>query len=148
MSRRGEWNVGQLARELLGDSVYSIGFSTFAGTVTAARDWGDPAERRRVRPARPDSFESLFHDTGIPALWLDLRESNAATKLLATPRLQRAIGVIYRPETELQSHYFKVNLAGQFDAMIHLDVTHALEPLERNSGWEAGELPETFPEGF
>jgi erythromycin esterase-like protein len=148
MARRGEWNVGQLARELYGEDVYSIGFSTFAGTVTAARDWGDPAERRRVRPALPESCESLFHDTGIPAFWLDLRQDNAATKLLAEPRLQRAIGVIYRPETERHSHYFEVSLAAQFDALIHLDVTHALQPLERNSDWDAGELPETFPEGF
>ena len=148
MARRGEWNVGQLARELFGERVYSIGFTTFAGTVTAARDWGDPAERRRVRPALPGSFEELFHETGIPAFWLDLREHDEAVRLLEAPRLQRAIGVIYRPETERQSHYFQVSLANQFDAMIHLDITRALEPLERTSDWDTGELPETFPEGF
>jgi len=148
MAKRGEWNVGQLARELFGDRVYSIGFSTYSGTVSAARDWGDPVERRQVRAGLPGSCEALFHATGIPAFWLDLRESSAATKLLETPRLQRAIGVIYRPETELQSHYFSVNLAGQFDAMIHLDRTQALEPLERDGGWDAGELPDTYPEGL
>jgi erythromycin esterase-like protein len=148
MARRGEWNVGQLVRELFGDRVYSIGFSTHSGTVSAARDWGDPVERRRVRPAVPGSCEALLHATGIPAFWLDLRETSAATKLLEAPRLQRAIGVIYRPETELQSHYFSVNLAGQFDAMIHLDRTQAVEPLEREGGWDAGELPDTYPEGF
>jgi erythromycin esterase-like protein len=148
MAKRGEWNVGQLARELFGERVYSIGFTTFAGTVTAARDWGDPAERRRVRPALPGSCEDLFHETGIPAFWLDLREDNDATRLLQAPRLQRAIGVIYRPESERLSHYFQVNLAAQFDAVVHLDVTHALEPLERNSTWDEGELPETFPEGL
>jgi erythromycin esterase-like protein len=148
MARRGEWNVGQLARELFGDRVYSIGFSTFAGHVTAARDWGDPAERRRVRPALHGSCEDLLHSTGIPAFWLDLRESNEATRLFEAPRLQRAIGVIYRPETERQSHYFQVSMAAQFDAMVHLDITHALEPLERTSGWDEGELPETFPEGL
>jgi len=148
MAQRGEWNVGQLARELFGDRVYSIGFSTFAGHVTAARDWGDPAERRRVRPALHGSCEDLFHSTGIPAFWLDLRESNAATRVLEAPRLQRAIGVIYRPETERHSHYFHVSLSAQFDAMVHLDITHALEPLERTSEWDQGELPETFPEGL
>jgi erythromycin esterase-like protein len=148
MAKRGEWNVGQLTRELFGDRVYSIGFSTFAGTVTAAQDWGDSAERRRVRPALPGSYEELFHDTGIPAFWLDLRESSEAVKLLETPRLQRAIGVVYRPESERQSHYFHASLANQFDAIVHLDITRALEPLERTSEWDEGELPETFPEGF
>jgi erythromycin esterase-like protein len=148
MGERGEWNVGQLARELLGEGVYSIGFSTFGGRVTAARDWGDPAERRRVRPGLPGSCESLFHATGIPAFWLDLREDNAATQLLREPRLQRAIGVIYRPETERQSHYLEVELTRQFDAMIHIDVTRALEPLERDAGWVEGELPDTYPEGL
>jgi erythromycin esterase-like protein len=148
MARRGEWNVGQLVRELFGDRVYSIGFSTFAGNVTAARDWGGTAERRRVRPALPGSCEELFHDTGIPAFWLDLRENNEAVRLLEEPRLQRAIGVIYRPESERHSHYFHASVANQFDATVHLDVTRALEPLERTSEWDEGELPETFPEGF
>jgi len=148
MARRGEWNVGQLARELFGDRVYSIGFSTFAGHVTAARDWGDPAERRRVRPALHGSCEDLMHSTGIPAFWLDLREASEATKVLDSPRLQRAIGVIYRPETERQSHYFHASVSAQFDAMVHLDITHALEPLERTSDWDEAELPETFPEGL
>jgi erythromycin esterase-like protein len=148
MSKRGEWNVGQLARELFGDRVYSIGFSTYTGTVTAARDWGGAAECRRVRPGLPDSYEALFHATGIPAFWLDLREQNEATALLEGRRLQRAIGVIYRPETERWSHYFGTCLPEQFDALIHLDTTRALEPLERYGEWEAGELPETYPEGF
>jgi len=148
MGRRGEWNVGQLARELFGDRVYSIGFSTHSGTVTAARDWSAPAERLRVRPGLPGSCEALFHATGIPDFWLDLCENNAATKLLEAPRLQRAIGVIYRPENERLSHYQEVNLAGQFDAIVHLDRTRALEPLERDSGWDEGELPDTWPEGL
>jgi erythromycin esterase-like protein len=148
MAARGEWNVGQLSRELLDERVYSIGFSTYEGTVTAAHDWGDPAARRRVRPALPGSSEALFHATGIPAFWLDLHEHNEATHALREPRLQRAIGVIYRPETERQSHYFETRVAQQFDAMIHLDATHALEPLDRDSGWEDGELPDTYPEGL
>jgi erythromycin esterase-like protein len=148
MSRRGEWNVGQLTREMFGDQVYSIGFSTYAGSVTAARDWGGTAERRQVRPGMAGSYEALFHATGIPAFWLDLRERNEATELLAEPRLQRAIGVIYRPETERWSHYFGTSLPDQFDAMIHIDTTRALQPLELNSRWEKGELPETYPEGL
>ena len=148
MAARGEWNVGQLARELYGQRVYSIGFSTYEGTVTAAREWGGPAQQRRVRPALPDSYEALFHATGIPAFWLDLHEDGEALRVLQTPRLQRAIGVIYRPETERQSHYVEARLPSQFDAMIHLDATRALTPLDRDSGWDEGELPDTYPEGL
>jgi erythromycin esterase-like protein len=148
MARRGEWNVGQLARELLGERVYSIGFSTHSGTVTAANDWGEPAQRHRVRPGLPGSYEALFHATGIPAFWLDLREDNEAIRALQAPRLQRAIGVIYRPETERQSHYLECRLPAQFDAGVHLDDTRALEPLDRDSGWDETELPDTYPEGL
>jgi len=148
MSERGEWNVGQLTRERFGGRVFGIGFSTHSGTVTAARDWGDVAERRRVRPALGGSYEELFHATGIPRFWLDLRGRNAATSLLRSQRLQRAIGVIYRPETERWSHYFKACLPEQFDALIHFDETRALQPLEITSDWEKGELPETYPEGL
>ena len=148
MSARGESNVGQLTRERFDDRVFGIGFSTYCGTVTAARDWGDPAECRRVRPALHGSYEEFFHAAEVPRFWLALREANAATKLLGERRLQRAIGVIYRPETERESHYFKACLTEQFDALIHLDETRALEPLERNSEWEQGELPETYPEGL
>ena len=148
MAARGEWNVGQLARELYGQRVYSIGFSTYEGTVTAARDWGAPAQQRRVRPALPDSYEALFHATGIPAFWLDLHEEGEALQVLQAPRLQRAIGVIYRPETERESHYVEARLPAQFDAMIHLDATRALTPLDRDSGWDEGELPDTYPEGL
>jgi len=148
MSDRGEWNVGQLARERFGNRVFGIGFSTYSGTVTAARDWGDPAERRRVRPGLRGSYEELFHRSEMPRFWLDLREHNAATAMLRQRRLERAIGVIYRPETERWSHYFETCLPEQFDAIIHLDETRALEPLERTAGWEEGELPETYPEGL
>lgn len=148
MSRRGEWNVGQLARERFGGRVFGIGFSTYSGRVTAARDWGDPAERRHVRPGLPGSYEELLHAGKLPRFWLDLRERNDATEVLREPRLQRAIGVIYRPETERQSHYFETCLPEQFDALIHLDETRALEPLERTGEWERGELPETYPEGL
>lgn len=113
--------------------------------MTAASDWGEPAERKRVRRALRGSYEELLHDVGTPNFWLDLREQNEATRLLKEERLERAIGVIYRPETERLSHYFGACLAEQFDAIIHLDETRAIEPLERTSTWEKGELPETFP---
>jgi erythromycin esterase-like protein len=147
MSERGELNVGQLVRQRFGDCAYAVGFSTYAGTVTAASDWGRSAERKRVRPALASSYEELFHTTGMPAFWLDLRKENESTALLRNERLQRAIGVIYRPETERFSHYFAVRLPEQFDAMIHFDETRALEPIERTSEWERGELPETYPSG-
>lgn len=148
MSVRGEWNVGQLMRERHGDDVCSIGFTTSRGTVTAARSWGGLHERRRVRHPLEGSCEALFHSTHRDAFWLDLRVKNEASKLLTEPLLQRAIGVIYRPETERASHYFGTQLAHQFDLVIHIDETTALEPLERTSKWDRGELPETYPEGL
>ncbi len=144
MSARGELNVGQLARERWPDAVALIGFTTYSGTVTAASAWDAPAERKRVRPALPDSFEALFHQTGEPRFVLDLSIGETA-EALRRPRLERAIGVIYRPETERASHYFSARLAGQFDAVIHIDETRAVEPLERTSGWELGEPSETYP---
>ena len=147
MSARGELNVGQLVRERFGRRAYAIGFSTYSGTVTAASDWGGPAERKRVRAGLRGSYEELFHATGIPAFWLSLGEQNESTTLLMNERLQRAIGVIYRPETERFSHYFESRLPEQFDAIIHFDQTRALEPLERTSEWERDELPETYPSG-
>ena len=145
MGERGELNVGQLVRQHFGKRAYAIGFSTFSGTVTAASDWGLPAERKRVRQALAGSYEELFHATGVRHFWIDLRSKNNATELLRDERLQRAIGVIYRPETERLSHYFEVRLPEQFSALIHLDETRALEPLERTSEWDRGELPETYP---
>ncbi|HVL56758.1 MAG TPA: erythromycin esterase family protein [Burkholderiaceae bacterium] len=147
MSERGEINVGQLTRERFG-RVYGIGFSTYDGTVTAARDWGEPAERRRVLPGLPGSYEALLHSTGRSRFWLDLHERGPALDSLRRPRLQRAIGVIYRPETERWSHYFETTLPQQFDALVHVDRTSALEPLERDSAWQREELPETYPEGL
>lgn len=146
--QRGQWNVGQLARGRFGDGkVYSIGFSTYSGWVTAARDWGEQAERRQVVPGMAGSYEELFHATGLSSFWLDLHAHNAATVVLNNVRLQRAIGVIYRPETERSSHYFSACLPRQFDAMIHVDKTQALRPLERSSTWDPAELPETYPAG-
>lgn len=145
MTYRGELNLGQLARERYGKDVVSIGFSTHRGTVTAASDWGGPAERKQVRPALPQSYEAVFHTTGLARFLLTLHGANDAIAQLHVPRLQRAIGVIYRPETERQSHYFYADLPRQFDAILHFDETRAVEPLERTAEWGRGELPETYP---
>jgi erythromycin esterase-like protein len=136
-------------RERHGRDAVLVGFTTHHGTVTAASDWGAPAERKRVRPAHPDSYETLFHNLGIERFLLRLRHGDRAASALRDPRLERAIGVIYRPETERPSHYFDARLADQFDAVLHFDDTRAVEPLERTSGWEAREeAPETFPTGI
>ncbi|HMD56900.1 MAG TPA: erythromycin esterase family protein [Solirubrobacteraceae bacterium] len=145
MAHRGELNIGQLARERHGRDVVSVGFSTYAGTVTAASDWGAPAERKRVRPALPESYEALLHATNIPAFLLCPLGSGDSGRALLEPRLERAIGVIYRPETERQSHWFLANVARQYDALVHIDSTRAVEPLERSPTWELGEPPETYP---
>jgi erythromycin esterase-like protein/predicted phosphoribosyltransferase len=145
MGQRGELNVGQLAREKYGSEAVLVGFTTHHGTVTAASDWGEPAERKRVRPALADSYEALFHATERAKFLLVLNESDTMAEQLRVPRLERAIGVIYRPETERQSHYFRARLADQFDAILHFDETRAVKPLETTSEWEAGEVPETFP---
>jgi erythromycin esterase-like protein len=145
MSKRGELNVGQLIRERFQKEAFLIGFTTHHGTVTAASDWGERAERKRVRPALHESYEDLFHGSGIEKFWIDLRGSGQAIESLQEWRLERAIGVIYRPETERLSHYFHARIAQQFDAIIHSDETRALEPLERTSIWDKGELPETYP---
>jgi erythromycin esterase-like protein len=144
MGARGELNLGQLVRERHGRDATLVGFTTSHGTVTAASDWGGPAERKRVRPALPGSYEAVFHEAELPAFVLALREPVLA-EALAGPRLERAIGVIYLPRTERVSHYFRAALPEQFDAVIHIDETRALAPLERTAGWEAGEPPETYP---
>ncbi len=144
MGRQGELNVGQLVRERFGDRAFLIGFSSYEGTVTAASDWDGPAERKRVRPGLKGSVEKLFHEVEEAAFWLDLRKP-AVQELLKEELLERAIGVIYQPRTERQSHYFFVRLAEQFDAVLHFDVTSAVRPLEINSDWEAEEAPQTYP---
>jgi len=147
MGWHGEHNVGQLVREAVADDCLNIGFTTHDGTVTAASEWGGQAERKRVRPSLPGSYEELLHgltaehgrafvvDTGV-ADWLPPR------------LLERAIGVIYRPETERTSHWFQADLAGQFDVVVHIDRSHALHPLERTPLWDMGEPPETYPTGL
>jgi erythromycin esterase-like protein len=147
MGARGELNVGQLARQRYGKECVLVGFTTFDGTVTAATEWGGPAERKRVRPALAGSHEAVLHEGGVPRFWLDTAQP-AVHNAFAVSRLERAIGVIYRPRTERASHYFDARLAEQFDAVIHFDHTHALEPLERTSLWDQDEPPETFPSGI
>ncbi|MGB6054350.1 MAG: erythromycin esterase family protein [Burkholderiaceae bacterium] len=148
VGEQGEWTVGQLARETWGEQTRLIGFTTHHGTVTAASDWDAPAEHKPVRPALPDSYEELFHQVGMRAFYLPLRARNPATQILAEGRLERAIGVIYRPRTERQSHYFYARLPQQFDAILHFDETRALEPLEYGSHWRSHEAPETYPAGL
>jgi len=148
MHDAGEINVGQLVRERHGRDAVLIGLTTYSGTVTAASDWDAPAERKHVRPALPASYESVFHETNIPRFMLSFRNGNHATNALRGPLLERAIGVIYRPETERASHYFDARLSEQFDVVIHFDETRAVEPLERTAEWEVGEVPETFPTGI
>ncbi len=145
MGQRGELNVGQLTREKYGSEAVLVGFTTHHGTVTAASDWGEPAERKRVRPALAGSYEALFHAAGRDRFLLIVNDSDMLAQQLGVARLERAIGVIYRPETERQSHYFRAQLPNQFDAVLHFDETRAVKPLETTEGWEAGELPETFP---
>ncbi|MFZ5562319.1 MAG: erythromycin esterase family protein [Pseudomonadota bacterium] len=146
---RRELNLGQLVRQRYGRDAVLVGFTTHTGSVTAASDWDAPAQRKSVRPARPDSYEGLFHATGIERFLLPLRdERDDHVAALRIPRLERAIGVIYRPSTERQSHYFSAHLPEQFDAVLHFDVTHAVEPLERNVEWHAIEAPETYPSGM
>lgn len=146
MGDLGEWNVGQLIRDRYAGDAALVGFSTHRGWVTAASEWDDPPHRKRVREGLAGSWEDIFHQMDVPRFLLPLRGNEALKSLIAAPRrLQRAIGVIYRPETERQSHYFFTRLAQQFDAVIHIDQTHALEPLDKGPVWHTGEAPETYP---
>jgi erythromycin esterase-like protein/adenine/guanine phosphoribosyltransferase-like PRPP-binding protein len=145
MSRRGELNVGQLVREKYGSDAVLVGFTTYHGTVTAASRWDAAAERKTVLPALDSSYEALFH-AARPGRFL-LERRNEVIERLHEPRLERAIGVVYRPDTERASHYFQARLPDQFDVVLHFDRTRALEPLEVSAEWRAGEVPETFPFG-
>jgi erythromycin esterase-like protein len=148
MADYGELNVGQLVRQRYDGDAILIGFTTYKGSVTAASEWDGPAERKRVRPALAESYETMFHESVGSNFLLTIRTNEAGAKAVRQPRLERAIGVIYLPQTERQSHYFDARLAEQFDAVIHFDETEALEPLERYALWETGEPPETFPTGM
>jgi erythromycin esterase-like protein len=147
MGEQGEWNVGQLVREKYGEAAFLLGFTTYAGSVTAATNWDEPPQLKRVRPGMENSYEQFFHETGLPRFYLNLKDGEA-NKILRQPRLERAIGVIYRPESERVSHYFNARLAVQFDAVIHFDETRAVEPLDKVASWEHDDAPETFPTGI
>ncbi|AKK27307.1 erythromycin esterase family protein [Mycobacterium sp. EPa45] len=144
----GQLTLGQLVREGYGEQSVLIGFTTYSGTVTAASEWGAVAERKVVRPALNGSVEELLHEVDRPEFLVSALVSREAAEPLDTVRLGRAIGVIYQPATERQSHYYHVRPGDQFDAIIHIDRTTALEPLERNSVWVEGETPETYPTGL
>ncbi len=148
MGERGEWNVGQLVREKYGiEAVRLIGFTTYAGTVAAANNWDEPAQFKKVRPAHKDSYELIFHETELAQFFLDLRDKEVE-EALRRPQLERAIGVIYRPETERISHYFTAVLSEQFDGVIHFDQTRHVEPLEKVASRAHEDPPETFPTGM
>jgi protein-L-isoaspartate(D-aspartate) O-methyltransferase len=142
MSARGEHNIGQLCREAFGDDMFNVGFGTDHGIVAAAHSWDDPMERMQVLPSRSDSYERLCHDSGVPAFLLHLRDPvrDELTDELSEPRLERAIGVVYRPDTELESHYFQAILPAQFDEYVWFDETDAVDPLP------LGEAAEPAPE--
>jgi len=149
MGARGELNVGQLAREQYGDGAFLVGFGTDHGTVAAATNWDEEMQIKTVRPSHAESYERVCHETEIPAFLLHLREPRRAEVRaeLEPPRLERAIGVIYRPETELMSHYFQAVLPWQFDEYIWFDETRAVTPLGGPEEVGAG-MPETYPFGL
>ena len=140
MATRGEHNVGQLCRRAFGDDMFAVGFGTDHGTVAAANNWDEPMVRMRVRAARADSYERLCHDSGVPAFLLHLRDPlrDELRDELSEVRLERAIGVVYRPETELESHYFQAILPNQFDEYIWFDETEAVHPLSAGEALGAG----------
>ncbi len=147
MSARGEYNIGHLCREEFGNGAYSIGFGTHSGTVAAASDWDGPMQVKAVLPSLKQSYERLCHETGRLRFMLPLRRRSAVEvrNRLAKPRLERAIGVIYRPETELASHYFQAVLPAQFDEYIWFDESRAVTPFETK---ELEGLPDTYPFGL
>ena len=145
MAEIGELNLGQLVRQRFGSSCCAIGMTTYEGDVTAAHEWDEPAALRNVRPSLAGSYERLFHDVGLPSFLLRLTTPPLAS-VLAEPRPERAIGVIYRPETERASHHFSARLPEQFDVVVHVDRTRAVEPLEKWGRHEI-DLPETYPTG-
>lgn len=142
MHGHGEWNLGQLLRQSMGDQALLVGFTTYTGHVSAASRWDGEVEQKWVRPALHGSCEHLFHTTGLDRFYLPLTAPLAAP--LQEHMLERAIGVIYLPQSERASHYFEASIAAQFDAVFHLDETEALEPLQNTAGWREREQPEAM----
>lgn len=148
LARHHEVSLGQLVRVAHGVDATLIGFTTYSGMVTAAREWNGPAARMAVRDALPGSYEALFHQTGLGSCQVVWHESPDAEAILDVPRLERGIGMVYRPETERVSHYYQSRLPRQFDAVVHIDHTTAVEPLDPISGWPPFDTAGTFPSGL
>lgn len=129
MGQSGEWTLGQLMRQRQPEQTVLVGFTTYTGTVMAASMWGERGKVQKVLPALPGSFASLFHDTGVANFLLPLRGEGELVLAMGEPRLERAIGVVYLPQSERESHYFQARMSKQFDAVIHLDETTAVKPL-------------------
>ncbi|NVF14947.1 erythromycin esterase family protein [Vreelandella maris] len=146
MGWQGQFNIGELCRTAYGDQAVLIGFGTHTGIVAAADNWDSPMKIKQIVPSRADSFERIFHETQLPRALIELRnpQHSKVREQLTQTRLERAIGVIYRPESEYYSHYFKASLAEQFDAYVWFDETTAVTPLpsERPQG-----VPDTYPFG-
>ncbi|MCA0048157.1 protein-L-isoaspartate(D-aspartate) O-methyltransferase [Mesorhizobium sp. B283B1A] len=143
---RDELNIGQLCRQRFGDEAALIGLGTHSGTVAAASDWDGKMEVKQVRASHPDSYERLCHDSRVPRFLLDLRRDEVLRERLLERRLERFIGVIYRPETELRSHYADVSLPRQFDAFVWFDKTAAVTPLGPEHAGTG--VPDTYPFGL
>jgi len=146
MAAQGEHNLGQLCRGAYGHALRTVGFATDHGVVAAARDWDEPVERMRIRPGHPESYEHVFHQTGIPAFVLQLRGARDVVRSeLSAARLLRAIGVVYRPDHELSSHYLESVLPVEFDELVWFDETSAVTALAPLAARAPREMPETFP---
>jgi erythromycin esterase-like protein len=146
--RGGEHNVGQLMRMRYPQETFLLGFTTFDGNVTASSEWGASAECKKINKGLSGSVENLFHDVGIPKFYLITKDHPEVGAALPVHGLERAIGVVYLPETERQSHYFYVDIANQFDAIIHIDKTSAVQPIENISASKDRDVPETYPSGM
>jgi erythromycin esterase-like protein len=148
---RGELNIGQLIKERFDAKARLIGFGTHTGTVAAADDWDQPMQVKAVNPSMPESYERMAHDSRLQRFLLDLRAEEIGREIrerLMEPRLQRFIGVIYRPDTELASHYFGASLAQQFDEYIWFDETTAVHPLPDVAPSRSADVPDTYPFGL
>jgi len=150
MSSHGETNIGESCRAAFGERAYAIGFGTDHGVVAAAHEWDGPMEQMRVTPAHAASYERVFHDSNVPAFLMHLRAPRHASLRdeLAASRLERAIGVVYRPKTELQSHYFSASLVNQFDEYVWFDETSSVAPLVRAASNARDDVPDTYPFGL
>jgi erythromycin esterase-like protein len=145
LGQANQRSLGTLTRQRHPEEVYLIGLSTYQGTMTATSEWGGTVERMRLNPALEGSYEWLFHQTKLPSFALALSNLGESAGGLREERLERAIGIVYQSEQERLAHYFRARLPEQFDAVVHVDQTHALEPLERSSHWDRGEAGRPFP---